>query len=156
MATVYKKGKTFTVSYRLKGDRRRYVSGLKTVGVATKVKANKELQEQLSKAGLLPVDRDGNAFDSASSKAIAEHIEEFETFVVSSGSGKRHAAQQAGRVRRLLSRAGIRTVQDIALEPIQNQLAQLRDERCGARTRNAIRQAVVQFERFLVRTRKAR
>jgi hypothetical protein len=78
MATFYRRGKTFTVAYRLKGGPRQYVYGINTLSLARQVKAKKDTEEQLSRAGLLHVDPVAQKLSAAATKLPLEHVRDFE------------------------------------------------------------------------------
>lgn len=156
MASYYKVGNRFRVVYRLKGQPRRYVNGIKSERLAIQVKHQKELQEQLTRAQLLQVDPSAEKVASAERKPIAEHIAAFENLLLARGRDPQHAHQQASHVRRLLRMAAIGSVRSIAAEPVQKSLKQLHSSGRGPRTCNAARQAIMQFENFLFRTGKVR
>lgn len=151
MASYYKTGNSFTVVFRLKGGKRQYLYGIKTLKLAKQAKAKKEIEEQLSRAGLVDIDPAAARASAAARKSISEHIGRFERELLNKGDTEQHAQQQTAHVHRLLAMAKISSIRDLALEPVQDALYRLRGPKCGARTCNAARQAVIQFERFLRR-----
>jgi hypothetical protein len=156
MATYYRKGTTFAVAYRLKGAPRRFIYGIKTERLAQRARAKMELEEQLSRAGLLRSDPDADRFAAAEEKPLNKHIEEFKQNILDRGKDARHAQQQASHVLRLLALAKISNIGRIASEPVQHALKRSLGTRRGPRTCNAARQAVIQFERHLKRSGKVR
>lgn len=152
MATYFKKGKHFAVAFRLQGRKRECVYGIKTERLAREIKAQKDREETLSRAGLLQDDPATTRMAAARQQPIEEHVKEFEQFILARNRTAQHAQQQASHVRRLLGMARVRGVTDIRLEHIQVALFRLRGDERGPRTCNAARGAVVQFERWLKRT----
>lgn len=154
MASFYKRGNTYTVVYRLKGHPRQYIFGIKSADLARKAKEKKDLEEGLARAGLLRPDPHADRLTAAGVKSIAEHVTDFERDIVARGKNRQHAHQQAAHCRRLLKMARISNTGQIACELIQRALSRLLGAKCGPRTCNAARQAVIQFERYLKRTNK--
>jgi site-specific recombinase XerD len=108
----------------------------------------KRLEEDLSRTGLLKTD--GGERTGAASATISAHVEAFERDILARGNTAQHAQQQASHVRRLMRMAHIDRIDDIRRESVQAGLRRLLSPRCGPRTCNAARQAVIQFERYLV------
>src|SRR5258706_8518057 len=154
MATYFKKknGNTYTVAYRLKGDQRRYVYGIKTEELAKKVERAKAAEEQLSRLGFPHAEPDARRMAIASARTVTVHIDDFEQDILSRGKNAQHAQQQASHCRRLFKMARVNSVGQISCEAFQRALGRLLGPKCGPRTCNAARQAVIQFEFFLKRT----
>jgi hypothetical protein len=155
LATYYKTGNTWAVSYRLKGGKRQYLYGLKTEKLAIQAKLKKDHEEQLSRADLYTPDPQTDRLARAERKPPSQHVAEFKRSIVARGRTEQHARQQAAHVERLLRMARITSLSAIERESVQLALARLRKER-GPRTCNAARQAIVQFERWLRATAKIR
>lgn len=154
MASFYKRGKTYTVVYRLKGHSRQYIFGIKSAGLAKKAKEKKDLEEELARADLFRPDPYADRLTAAAAKPIAEHITDFEKDILARGKNAQHAQQQAAHCRRIFKIARISDTRQIACEPLQRALSRLLGPKCGPRTCNAARQAAIQFERYLKRTKK--
>lgn len=150
MATYYKTGKTWAVAFKLKGCRRDYVYGIRTEKLAKQVKAQKDLQEQFSKAGIhRPVPHASRA-EAAELKPIEEHVDAFEKSILARGKNSQHAHQQASHVRRLLDMAKVRHISQIEPDLIQSEAKRLMDEEgLAPRTANAAIKAARQFSTWL-------
>lgn len=154
MSSYFKVGNRYRVAYRLRGQPRRYVNGIKSERIAKQVKVQKDLQEQLTQAQLLTVDPRAERVTAAGRQPINVHVMAFQKFLLAQGRKPQHALQQASHVRRLLRMSGIRSADEIAIEPVQESLKKLRASGRGPRTCNAARQAIIQFEHYLCRTGK--
>lgn len=119
MATYYKTGKTWAVAFKLKGCRRGYVYGIRTERLAKQIKSQKDLQEQLAKAGIHNAPPHANNVEAAELKPIDEHVDAFQKAIVARGKNPQHAQQQASHVRRLLSMTRARHVSQIEHEAVQ-------------------------------------
>jgi hypothetical protein len=85
MATSYKDGKTYTVAYRLKGQPRAYVYGIKTEKLAKSAAAKKSNEEQLVRAGLHTPDLKADKFAKHAAATIDEHVDAFERSLKAKG-----------------------------------------------------------------------
>ena len=150
MATYYKNRKNWAVAFKLTGRPRQYVHGIRTEKLAQQIKAQKDLQEQLSKAGIHTPAPYADKVEAAKLRPIEEHIDEFEKLIRARGKNPQHAQQQASHVRRLFDMAQIRNVSQI--EPAVLQYAAKRlmdDQHLAPRTANAAIKAVRQFGTWL-------
>src|SRR4051812_23332924 len=139
MATYFKKGKHFAVAYRLHGRKRETVYGIKTEKLARHIRAEKDIEETLSRARLLHQDTVTERLAAARELPLEEHVREFQQFIIAKNRSLQHAQQQASHVRRLLGLAGTRSVEDIRLEHVQLALHRSRGSKRGPRTCNAAR-----------------
>lgn len=150
MASYYKKRGKWVVSFRLKGQARDHVYGIKTESIARQVAAAKTLEEQLVKAGLHTPRPDAAKLDAAAKKAAARHVDDLEKSIVDKGKKPQHAQQTASHVRRLLKMAAIARLDQLEAGPIQAAAKRLIDEEgLAPRTANAAIKAARQFSTWL-------
>lgn len=154
MASYYRTGKTFAVAYRLKGQPREYLYGIKSEKLARQAKHSKDLQEQLARAGLYKAAPHAAKIDAAEAKPIEEHLITFERSIVNEGSGSQHAQQTTAHVRRLLKMARVNRISQLEAEPIQDAAKKLMDEGLAPRTANAALKASRQFSTWLMTSKR--
>src|SRR4051794_41163548 len=75
---------------------------------------------ELSRAGV----RD--PFEAHRKQPLAEHLADFESYLVAKGDGRKHARDTAARLRRIAGECGFAFIDDISLAPVQEFLARLR------------------------------
>src|SRR4051794_23920331 len=125
MASCYKRGKTYTVAYRLKGHPRQYIFGIKSADLAKKAKEKKALEEELARADLFRPDPHAGRLTSAAAKPIAEHIADFKQDILARGKNGQYSHQQSAHCHRLFKMARISDTGHIACEPLQRALSRL-------------------------------
>jgi hypothetical protein len=146
MASLFKRRGTYVVAYRLKGQKRQRIYGIKTLAIARQVKHAKELEEQLAKTGLHRPVPNAAKFEAAEEKAITKHIDDFERSIRNRDKHPQHAQQTASHVRRLFKLAGITRLSEMEGEAIQAAAKRLIDEQgLAPRTANAAIKAARQF-----------
>lgn len=150
MASAFKNGKTWTVSYRLKGHPREFIYGLASLKLARQARDKKSIEEQLSKAGLYQPERNADKIRKAEATPIDQLIDIFRDDLISRKRNRRHASQTAAHVRRLFKSGKIHKITDIEPVRIQKAAADLIDkQKLAPRTANAAIKAVKQFATFL-------
>lgn len=151
MATYYKSRKSYVVSYRLKGQPRERIHGIKTLKVARQTAHAKTLEEQLVKTGLHRPQPHAAKIEAAESKGIVAHIADFEKSILNRGKHASHAQQSAAHVRRLCKLAGITRLSHLEAGIIQAAAKRLMDESgLAPRTANAAIKAARQFSTWLM------
>jgi hypothetical protein len=157
MASYFRVGQKWAVAYdgRLDGKpkgKRSYIYGIKTESLAKRAKAQKDIEEQLLRAGLYKPDAQGGKTRRADEQPIEEHITWFETTILNRGKQPKHAQQQAAHVRRLLGMAGIQRLSGLddaaAVQAAAKRLMDEGDELAPS-TANAAIRAIRQFSTSL-------
>lgn len=155
MASYYRDGSTWTVSFRIKGFPRDYLYGIKSESLAQKAAEKKSLEEQLARADLHTANPKAEKYAKALGQSIDAHVQAFKKSIVSRGKSEQHAHQQAAHVSRLLKMARVSRLNRITAEAIQSAARSLLDqEKLSARTCNAALQATQQFGRWLKKTER--
>lgn len=152
MASYYLDGKTYTVSYRIKGFPRSYIYGIKREDLAKRSAEKKALEEELARADLHTVDPKADKYTAALSKPMQKHLDGFRLSIIARGKTAQHAHQQRAHVARLLKKAKASRIDKINAEDIQAAAKDLLDADVSARTCNAGLQAVHQFGKWLKKT----
>ena len=94
---------------------------------------------------------------AAAGRALTDHLDDFETSLLTNGGLERHARQTATRVRKLVADCGFRFWSEISASKVEKYLADLRtgSERLSIQTVNFYLQAVKQFAKWMVSNRRA-
>lgn len=111
----------------------------------------KKLQQRFVKIGLLDAER------ASGGKSLAEHLADFEQFLLAKGNTNKHAKLVVSRARRIITDCKFIYWTDIAASKVQRYLADLRDNGNGisAQTFNFYLQALKEFGRWMVQDRRA-
>lgn len=157
MASYYSDGNTFTVVYRLKGQPRDYVYGIKTEKLAKAACAKKSNEEQLVRAGLHTPDAKADKYAKHAAAPITEHVDAFERSLKAKGRDAQHVSQTVAHVRRLLKMARVKRIPDLEADPIQEAASRLMAEQeLSPRTANAALKSLRQFSTWLMKSERTR
>ena len=109
------------------------------------------MRQRFADIGLLDAER------ASGGKPLAEHLADFEQFLLAKGNTDKHAKLVISRARRAITGCKFLYWTDIAASKMQRYLADLRDNGNGisAQTFNFYLQAVKEFARWMVQDRRA-
>lgn len=119
----------------------------KDKGVAKKMLAKLEAEEDAARAGL------GDPLKQFKGEDPRDYLAAFQKYMKEAGDGPRHVKATDQRVRAILDGAGIKTVADLGkgYEPVSDFITGLTS---GPRTKNAYRQAIISFVKYLTKEKK--
>lgn len=105
--------------------------------------------QRFADIGLLDAER------ASGGKPLAEHLADFEQFLLAKGNTDKHVRQVVSRARRIITGCKFIHWTDIAASKVQRYLVELRDRGISAQTFNFYLQAVKEFARWMVQDRRA-
>ncbi len=116
-------------------------------GVAKKMLAKLEAEEDAARAGV------GDPLKQFKGEDPRDYLPAFQKFMEEAGDGPRHIKDTAQRVRAILDGAGIKTMADLGkgYETVSDFITNLPS---GPRTKNAYRQAIITFVKYLTKEKK--
>src|SRR5271166_246802 len=158
MASIYKrpgdkgkKNKPWLIEYRDADGNRAYAKGFTDKGLTEQLAARLENEVMLRRRGMI---------DSAEERALAvrqspigDHLAAFERSL--DNTTLKHRKLTMTRVRRLVEASDSKILADLAAEKVEEALKEIRREKdLGARTYNHYLQAVDEFGKWLVATKR--
>lgn len=160
MASIYKRGRDsgnklapYWITYIDAAGKKKTRRGFTDKGLTEQLAKQLENEARRRSSGLIDPLEDELAAQRR--RPIAEHVEEFETHLVTKATTPKHVKLTMTRIRRLLSEAAISTVSQINKARVEKALQTLRKEDdLGNRTFNHYVQAIDSFSRWLVANQK--
>ena len=96
------------------------------------------------------------AYQQHGAKPLTEHVDDYERYLVASGTSPRHAEQTARQSRAILTLAKVKRISELSLSKITEAIDSLRKDGVGTETRNHYIRAVKAFSRWLWKDGRAR
>ena len=145
---LYKRNQTWWVSYYV--DRTRKYKSLRTRDkkVAELIAADIVRKDELRRAGLL------DPFEEEKQKPMSEHLSDFEATLAARGVTAGHVKDRMACLRAFVEEVGVLRIADLDLARASRWLNSLKAGGWSARTVNRRYQALQQFGRWLVSTRR--
>ena len=161
MASVFKRkrdrkrpGSSWYVAYTDEAGRRRTVKGCPDKQATEAMARKLESDAQLRRRGV--IDPRTDAYAAHEARPLAAHLADFRAALVAKGGGPKHASMTHNRATKVLERAGVARVSELAASRILDGLAALRAEGLGPETINHHVRAVKGFARWLWKDGRAR
>src|SRR5262245_37802992 len=143
-----REGKTYWAQYSVGGVRHYESTGSRDKRAAELIAHDRMRRAELARAGIK------DPFGEAKAKAIAEHLTDFLTTIRARGVVEKYLAERRTHLETYFGSCGVKKADDLDLARASGWLHDLSRRGLAARSVNARRAALVQFGRWLLRTRR--
>ena len=146
-----KKNRPWWIEYVDAEGERAYAKGFTDKGLTEQLASKLETEVMLRKRGM--IDPESERLLAIKKSTIDSHLEVFERAL--DNATPKHRKLTISRIRRLIEQCGIRSIGEINAEKVEHALKDLRKaEDLGARTYNHYLQAIDEFGKWLVSTKR--